>query len=102
MTDKIGATKLNEILLNSMLNSWYKQTCVQAFDGESITFKRVVNMFERMEIAESIYKGVVESSYKKPTRAYANCVGHIRQKRGEAASAWTCPEKVESAGKCRK
>ena len=64
MTDKIGATKLNEILLNSMLNSWSKQACVQAFDCESITFKRVVNMFERMEISESINEGVVEPSYK--------------------------------------
>ena len=27
-----------------------------------------VNMFERMEMAESIYKGVVETSYQNLTR----------------------------------
>ena len=46
-----------------MSNSWSKHAYVQGFDFESITFKRVVNMFERMEIAESIYEGVVEPSY---------------------------------------
>ena len=55
LTDNIGITKLNEILLNSMPNSWYKQTYVQDFDCGYITFKRDVNMFERMEIVEYIY-----------------------------------------------
>ena len=64
MTDRIGVTKLNEILLNSMPDSWSNQACVQGFDCESITLKKVVNMFEHMEIAESIYEGVVEPSYK--------------------------------------
>ena len=40
-------------------------------------------MFESMEITESIYKGVVELSYNKPTRADANRAGCIRQKREE-------------------
>ena len=53
-------------------------------------------MFERMEIAESIYKGVVEPSYKKPTREDSNRSGHRRQKRVEAASSWTLPNKGES------
>ena len=39
-------------------------------------------MFERMEIAVSIYEGVVEPSYKKYTRVDANCAGHSRYKRG--------------------
>ena len=43
-------------------------------------------MFERMEIAEFIYEGVVEPSYKKPIWADANCTVHSRQNRGEAAS----------------
>ena len=38
LTDNIGVTKLNEILLNSMPNSWSKQAYVQGFDCESITF----------------------------------------------------------------
>ena len=64
LNDKIGVTKLNEILLNSMPNSWSIQVFEQGFDCEYITFKKSVNMFERMEIAESIYEGVVEPSFK--------------------------------------
>ena len=50
-----------------MPNSWSRQFYVQGFYWEYITFKNAVNMFEHMEITESIYKGVVEPSYKKPT-----------------------------------
>ena len=49
-------------------------------------------MFERTEIAESIYKGVVEPSYLKTTREYANCAGTISKMRGEAASSNTYSE----------
>ena len=86
LTVKIGVTKLNEILINSMPNRWYKHAYLQGFDCESITIKKAVNMFERMEIAEFIYGGVVEPSYKKPTRADTNRTVHSRQNRGEAAS----------------
>ena len=53
-TDKIGMTEINKILLNSMPNIWSKQAYVQGFDCKYITFKNDVNMFERMDIAESI------------------------------------------------
>ena len=66
LTDKIGVTKLNEILLNSIPNSWSKQAYVQGFYCESITFKKAVNMFDCMEIYDSIYKDLVEPSYKNP------------------------------------
>ena len=102
LTDKIGITELNEILLNIMPNSWYKHAYVQGFDSESITFRKAVNMFERMEITESIYEGVVELSYKKPPRAYSNRAGISRQKIGEVASSWTRPDKGEGADKYRK
>ena len=58
MTDKIGMTELNEILLNSMPNSWSKKLYVQVFDCESINFKKSINIFERKEIHKSIYEGV--------------------------------------------
>ena len=41
-------------------------------------------MFDCMEIAESVYEGVVETSYKKSTRADTNRSGHSKHKRGEA------------------
>ena len=34
--DKIDATELNKIILNSMPNSWYKHAYVKYFDYESI------------------------------------------------------------------
>ena len=46
--DKIGVTELNEILLNSMPNSWYNQAYVQGFDCGYISFKKAVNMFDKM------------------------------------------------------
>ena len=42
LTDKIGMTDLNEILLNSMPNSWSKQAYVQIFDCEYITLKSLL------------------------------------------------------------
>ena len=63
MTDKIGFTELNDILLNSTPNSWPKQVYVQGFYCKSIYFIKSVNMFELMEISESIYKGVVTPYY---------------------------------------
>ena len=84
-----------------MPNSWSRQAYVQGFDCEYITVKKYVNMFESMEITKSIYKGVVEPSYKKNTRADVNRAGNSRQKRGEVASSWTCPEKGERSGKRR-
>ena len=82
LSDKICVTKLNAIILNVMPNSWSEKACVQGFDCEYVFVKKFVNMLERMETAESIYEGVVEPSYKKPTRAYANHAGHSRNKRG--------------------
>ena len=55
-----------------------------------------------MEIADSIYKVVVEPSYKKPTRADANRDGHSSKNRGKVDLSWTRPKKGESTDKCRK
>ena len=56
--------ELNEKFVNSMPNSWIKQAYVQGFDCESINFEKSGNIFEFMEIEESIKKGVVEPSNK--------------------------------------
>ena len=39
LTDNIGITELNEILLNSMHNIWYRHAYVKGFDCEYITLK---------------------------------------------------------------
>ena len=46
-----------------MHNIWSKQSYVQGFDCRSISLKEAVNIFELMEIAESIYEDVLETSY---------------------------------------
>ena len=85
LSDKIGKTELYEFLLNCMPNSWSKQAYVKVLDCEYISFKKYVNMFELMDIFESIYEGVVEPSYKKSTWAYPNRDYHRINKIGEAA-----------------
>ena len=57
-------------------------------------------MFEHMEIAKYVYKGVVETYYKKPTQEYANQDGHIRNKRGAYALYKTHHVTGESSDKC--
>ena len=57
--------KVNHIIRGYDLGySWSKQAYIQGFHCESVTLKKAVNMFDRMEIDESIYKVVVEPSYK--------------------------------------
>ena len=49
----------------------------------SILLKKIpVNMFECMEIAESIHEGVVEPSYKQYTKSDDTCAGPIRKNIG--------------------
>ena len=48
-----------------MPNGWRNQTYVRGFDYEFINFKTSKNMFEHMEISETMYEGVLEPSYLK-------------------------------------
>ena len=81
--DTIGPCYPKNTILNSMPNIWSNQAYVQGFDCEYISFMKSVNMFEKTEIAEAIYKGVVEPSYKIYTISYSNCAVNIRYKRGD-------------------
>ena len=60
----VCVTEPNEILLNITPNSQIKQAYFQVFDYESINFIAAVNIFERIETEESMYKDVVEPYYK--------------------------------------
>ena len=81
LADRIGESKFNEILLNSIDKSCYKQAYFHGFGFycKYILFKKDVNMFESMEIPESIYKGVVSPSYKNPTQTDANFAGRNKK-----------------------
>ena len=63
-----------------MPNICIQKAYVQGCDCEYMTLKSAANMFECMEIAESIYECVVEPSYKKSNRADANHAGFRRKK----------------------
>ena len=82
-SNKIGETELNKILFDGMPNVCSKQVYPQGFYCEYITLK-YVNMFERMEIAESIYEGFVEPSYK-------NLLGQIKI---TMVTSWKLEEKI--------
>ena len=42
-----------------MTNRWGKKACVWGFYCETVAFKKAVELFERMEIAEYLYEVVV-------------------------------------------
>ena len=90
------------IFLNRTPNRWSNHAYVQVFYCESITFKAAVNMFECIEISESIYEVVVETSYKKNTRSDTNRDAQSRKIRGEFASSNTYSKTIERSGKHRK
>ena len=75
---------------------------MQVFGCETITKKKDINMFECMEIAESIYEGVVDHCYKKLTREDTKRDGRNREMRGEYASSTTYSEMNKSSGKRKK
>ena len=102
ISEKLGGTELNEILINSVPNILSKQAYVQIFDCELITLNKAVNMFEHMEISESIYEVVVEPSHKQSTRVYDNRVGYSRKKIGEASLSHTYSKMSDRYGKHRK
>ena len=77
MTNKICEVEFNGIIFHSMTNVWDKQ----GFYVKTVTFKKVINMFQQMDIAEKIYEGVVEP-FKTLTNADANRSGHISKIRG--------------------
>ena len=45
--DKIDLTELNEFLLNSMHNSWYKQDYVQGFDCEHVFLGKLLTCLSK-------------------------------------------------------
>ena len=59
-------------------------------------------MFERMDISESLYEGVLETAYEKPTQAEANRSGNRSNKRGKPASSKTRHAMANSADKHQK
>ena len=53
---KMEMEELNEILLHTVLNGWSKQSYLQGWGFELKTYRETCAMFERMEVAEQVYK----------------------------------------------
>ena len=94
--------KLNNFLFNIMPNGWINQEYVHVFYCQSINFNKEVNIFEGIDILESIYEGILETSQGETSKADSTRAGHVRLKRGESALSNTYSEMSESAEKLRK
>ena len=64
VSDKIGDTELNGILLNRITNGWRKKWYVKVLNS-NYYLKKDVNMFEHTETSETVYEGVVETFHLK-------------------------------------
>ena len=76
---------LNQILLHAVPNSWVKQAYIQGWYFGGRSYKETCEMFERMEIAEVIYKGGAPS--KNIQWAEADRVIYGRKKKGGASAS---------------
>ena len=75
---------------------------MQGFYCKYISFKNSVDIFQRIEISESIYDGVVEPSYEKPNGEYVNHDRISRKMIEESASSNTHSNMGETSVKRRK
>ena len=64
----MSKTEYNEVTLYSMPNVWSKYAYLQGLDLK-ISYKKEINIFERMDIKESIYKGALKKFLNN------NCMG---------------------------
>ena len=67
LSETIGVTELNENCLTVCLVFGASKGMCRVSTASLLLFKKSVNMFERMDISESVYEGAVEPSYKKYT-----------------------------------
>ena len=81
ISDKFFVTEMNGIFLIGMPNIWSQKAYVKVFYCVYINFKAAINIFEYMEIAQSVYEGVIKPSYEISTWEDANCASHSSNKR---------------------
>ena len=93
----MDSEELNDILLHAIPNSWAKQAYIQGWGFEERSYKETCNIFERMEIAEEIYKG--GSPTQNTQRAESDRASSGRNKKGGASASPYNPEQGRT-GKC--
>ena len=87
---KMDPEELNDILLQNVSNSWAGQSYIQEWYFKGRSYKETCNMFERMKIAEAIYKGVAPS--KNTQRVEADRTSSGRNKNGGSSASPSKPE----------
>ena len=63
-SNKIGDTELDENISHSTTDGWIRLEYVQGFYFEVVTFKQSIKMFEKIEIADNIFEGILDPYYK--------------------------------------
>ena len=94
----MGDPELNEIIISRMHNVWSKQAYLKGFFSKFPT-KRQINIFERMDIAESIYEGLSENFLKIADWPDPNRDDIRRKQIGETAFSKENLEKCGRSGK---
>ena len=89
---------LNEILLHAVPNGWEKKFYIHGWDFDTKSYKAMCQLFERIEVAEKIYKS--GNTSKNPIREDTNWASHGRNRKGGKTASPTNPE-TGGAGKCR-
>ena len=83
-----------------MFNGWRNKVHLQDLEYD-IPFKKTSNMFEQMEMADIIYKGVV-APYKTPTDwSNDKCAGIDRKQKVEPFSSTNNSNNGGCSGKCK-
>ena len=83
--------ELKKIILHAVPNSWKKKDYIQVWDSEGRPYKDTRDMFDHMEIVESIYEG--GSPSKNTQQAESNHASLERKKKGEAPPLPSNPKK---------
>ena len=90
-TKKVTHEEINDILIHTMTNGWYKQDYLQGCEFDMKTFRQTCTIFKQIEIAEQVYKGQTPS--KKIPMPYANRDSCVRNRKGGEAALPTSSKK---------
>ena len=90
-TKNMAPEELNKILLQAAHNSWAKQAYLQGWVFEGSYYKYTCDMFERMEIAESIYERGAPS--QNTQRLEAKCSSLGRKQKGLGSTSASNPKR---------
>ena len=96
---RMDPEELNDILLLAVPNPWSRQAYIQGWDFKGWSFKEAWNIFERMYITGSIYKGGAPSKNAQQVEAY--CASYGRKKKWGTSASPSNPDQGRSGKRKR-